>query len=124
MFNVGDYVTRKSYNNDIIFKIIAINDDVYYLKGVSVRLYADSYQDDLVICKEEDNDDSFRPSIDEYRNLNRNEYFYLPGRILHLDGDEEYLEKAFSNNKDDFFKFSYIYKKINDKYVLVDFKQA
>ena len=38
--------------------------------------------------------------------------------------DEEYLEKAFSNNKDDFFKFSYIYKKINDKYVLVDFKQA
>ena len=37
---------------------------------------------------------------------------------------EEYLEKAFSNNKDDFFKFSYIYKKINDKYVLVDFKQA
>ena len=91
MFNVGDYVTRKSYNNDIIFKIIAINDDVYYLKGVSVRLYADSYQDDLVICKEEDNDDSFRPSIDEYRNLNRNEYFYLPGRILHLDGDEEYL---------------------------------
>ena len=94
MFNVGDYVTRKSYNNDIIFKIIAINDDVYYLKGVSVRLYADSYQDDLVICKEEDNDDSFRPSIDEYRNLNRNEYFYLPGRILHLDGDEEYLEKC------------------------------
>ena len=38
--------------------------------------------------------------------------------------DEEYLEKAFSNNKDDFFKFSYIYKKINDKDVLVDFKQA
>ena len=38
--------------------------------------------------------------------------------------DEEYLEKAFSNNKDDFFKFSYIYKIINDKYVLVDFKQA
>ena len=38
--------------------------------------------------------------------------------------DEEYLEKAFSNNKDDFFKFSYIYKKINNKYVLLDFKQA
>lgn len=36
----------------------------------------------------------------------------------------EYLDKAFSNNKDDFFKFSYIYKKINNNYVLVDFKQA
>ena len=26
-------------------------------------------------------------TFDEYRNLNRNEYFYLPGRILHLDSD-------------------------------------
>ena len=94
MFNVGDYVTRKSYNNDIIFKIIDINGDIYYLKGVSVRLYADSYVDDLVLCKEDYEADSFRPSIDEYRDLNRNEYFYLPGRILHLDGDKRYLEKC------------------------------
>ena len=36
--------------------------------------------------------------------------------------DEEYLENAFNNNKDDFFKFSYFYKSVNDKYVLVDFK--
>ena len=34
--------------------------------------------------------------IDEYRDLNRNEYFYLPGRILHLDGDKEYLDKCMS----------------------------
>ena len=32
MFNVGDYVTRKIYNNDIVFKIIDIKNDVYYLK--------------------------------------------------------------------------------------------
>ena len=96
MFNVGDYVTRKSYNNDIIFKIIDIKGDIYYLKGVSVRLYADSYVDDLVLCKEDYEADSFRPSIDEYRDLNRNEYFYLPGRILHLDGDQDYLEKCMS----------------------------
>lgn len=96
MFNVGDYVTRKSYNNDIIFKIIDIKGDIYYLKGVSVRLYADSYVDDLVLCKDDYEADSFRPSIDEYRDLNRNEYFYLPGRILHLDGDQDYLEKCMS----------------------------
>lgn len=36
--------------------------------------------------------------------------------------DEEYLENAFNNNKDDFFIFTYIYKSVNDKYVLVDFK--
>ena len=40
------------------------------------------------------------------------------------ESDEEYLEAAFNNNKDDFLKFSYTYKKVNDKYVLVDFKQA
>ncbi len=94
MFNIGDYVTRNSYNNDIVFRIIDIKNDIYYLKGVTVRLYADSYYDDLVKCDEEDKTDSFRPTIDEYRNLNRNEYFYLPGRILHLDGDQDYLEKC------------------------------
>lgn len=96
MFNVGDYVTRNSYNNDIVFKIIDIRGDVYYLKGVCVRLFADSYKDDLVICNDYEDKDNFRPSIDEYRNLNRNEYFYLPGRILHLDGDEDYLERCMS----------------------------
>ena len=87
MFNIGDYVTRNSYNNDIIFKIIDIRNDIYYLKGLCVRLYADSYGDDLVLCNDLEDKDSFKPSIDEYRNLDRNEYFYLPGRILHLDGD-------------------------------------
>ena len=94
MFNVGDYVTRNSYNNDIVFKIVDIQGDTYYLKGVSVRLYADSSKNDLVICDTINENDGFRPSIDEYRDLNRNEYFYLPGRILHLDGDEEYVEKC------------------------------
>lgn len=96
MFNVGDYVTRNSYNNDIVFKIVDIQGDTYYLKGVSVRLYADSPKNDLVLCDTINENDGFRPSIDEYRDLNRNEYFYLPGRILHLDGDEEYLEKCMS----------------------------
>ena len=94
MLNVGDYVTRNSYNNDIVFKIIDIRGDIYYLKGVCVRLYADSHRDDLVICDDYEDKDNFRPSIDEYRNLNRNEYFYLPGRILHLDGDEDYLNRC------------------------------
>ena len=96
MFNVGDYVTRQSYNNDIIFRIIDIKDDIYYLKGVSVRLYADSFKDDLVLYNADGDMDSFRPTPDEYTDLNRNEFFYLPGIILHLDGDEEYLDKCMS----------------------------
>ena len=86
MLNIGDCVTRKSHDNDIVFKIIDKKDDIYYLKGLTVRLYADSPGEDLILCNEVDND-KFLPVIDEYRNLNRNEYFYLPGKILHLDGD-------------------------------------
>ena len=72
MFNIGDYVTRNSYNNDIVFKIVGNENDVYYLKGMCVRLYADSYKDDLVLCDYYEDKDNFIPSIDEYRDLNRN----------------------------------------------------
>ena len=47
MFKIGDFVTRNSYNNDILFTIIDIKDDIAYLKGIDVRLYADSSLDDL-----------------------------------------------------------------------------
>ena len=93
MFQIGDLVTRKSYDNDIIFKIIDIKEDIYVLKGVVVRLFADSPSDDLKIYNSNSIDD-FSPEIDGYRSLERDEYFYLPGRILHIDGDNEYLEKC------------------------------
>lgn len=108
MFNIGDFVTRKSYNNDIIFKIIEIKDDIYYLKGVTVRLYADSFYDDLVLSDDKV-DDEFRPNILEYRDLNRNEYFYLPGIILHIDGDKDYLDKCMSFYKSNKIKAYGIY---------------
>ena len=85
MFQLGDIVTRKSYDNDIIFKIIGVRENKYILKGVYVRLFADSPVDDLNLCNK--NDDDFNPNIDGYRILERNEYFYLPGRILHIDAD-------------------------------------
>ena len=94
MFKVGDYVTRNSYNNDIVFKIIAIKEDMYYLKGVTIRLLVDSLRDDLVLCKSNIEEDDFKPSIDEYRNLDRNDYFFLPGKVLQVDGDSEYLDKC------------------------------
>lgn len=86
MFKVGDLVTRKSYNNDIVFKIIDISGNSYILKGVVVRLFADSSFDDLKIYNSNSIDD-FVPEIDVYKSLERDEYFYLPGRILHIDTD-------------------------------------
>ena len=95
-FDIGDYVSRKSYNNDIIFKIIDIKEDTAVLKGVDLRLYADSNLSDL---KKEDvsntNDDrSIVNDNIKALDLNRDEYFYLPGKILHIDGDEEYLDRC------------------------------
>ena len=48
LFNIGDIVTRKSYHNDTFFEIIDITDDVVTLKGVNIRLEADSDICDLV----------------------------------------------------------------------------
>ena len=93
MFKIGDAVTRKSYNNDIVFKIIDIKDKMYILKGINVRLVADSTLDDLVLHDGNTvNDESLIDRIDE--NLDRNDFFYLPGKILHIDGDNEYLERC------------------------------
>jgi len=88
MYNIGDLVTRKSYDNDIVFKIIDIIEDNYILKGISIRLYADSYEEDLKLVSGEVKSD-FNPEITEYRTLDRNEYFYLPGKVLHIDSDSK-----------------------------------
>ncbi len=88
MFKIGDYVTRKSYDNDIIFKIYKIEDNKYYLKGADIRLYADSFLDDLVLYLGDiKNFDDFELSDEIDEKLNRDEYFYLPGKILHIDAD-------------------------------------
>ncbi len=90
----GDYVTRKSYENDTIFLVLNVRDNIYYLKGVDVRLYADSQKDDLVkVNKPKENDEFIEKFKDEFL-MNRNEFFYLPPKLLHLDGDPQYLERC------------------------------
>lgn len=93
-FNIGDYVTRKSYNNDIIFKIVKIEEDLYYLEGKNTRLCADAMVEDLELSHEND-DEEFLKKI-EIPELERDDYFYLPGKILHIDGDQEYLNRCLS----------------------------
>ena len=94
-FNIGDLVTRNSYNNDTIFKIIDIDNEVAYLKGINIRLEADSELADLkkVLETKDLNDDKI--FLDRFEvKLNRDEYFYLPGKVVHIDGDEEYLTRC------------------------------
>ena len=88
--NIGDYVTRNSHNNDMIFKVISINEEVCYLKGVNVRLIADSDITDLVKVDFKEQDDT--PVIERIKEttnkLDRDDNFYLQGKILHIDADK------------------------------------
>lgn len=95
--NIGDLVTRNSYDNDLIFKIIDIDNDIYYLKGINVRLFADSILDDLKAYDGEldiEEESVFQERIKDKREVERDEYFYLPGKVLHIDGDKEYLNRC------------------------------
>ncbi len=96
MFKPGDLVTRISHGNDVVFKIEKIENEVAYLSGVNVRLCADSNINDLVLVdtKENNEDKSFYDKLETIRNFERSDYFYIPGKILHVDGDREYLNRC------------------------------
>lgn len=101
-YQIGQYVTRKSYNHDLVFRIIDIKEKEYILKGKSVRLYADSPEEDLEIYRNQNDEEEtlFIERLKEDEVLNRDEYFYLPGKILHIDGDKEYLERCLKYYKE------------------------
>ncbi|MBO3374655.1 sporulation peptidase YabG [Clostridium perfringens] len=123
---VGDLVVRKSYSKDITFKIIDIKENeegiTYILKGLHIRIIADSNGEDLEKVEDDfagDKDKSFDSKMNdiikkvilsreqknnqlmtrgsEEDNLKRTEkekglVFGRPGRILHIDGDPSYME--------------------------------
>jgi len=123
-FQPGDIVVRKSYGCDIIFRIKAIYENkegkiIAVLKGVDIRLMADAPLDDLTQIVEIDysryrNESMAQNNVKvktvlEHRKIIRSkgpwrsnalalpegeEYFDIPGRVLHIDGDEEYLNKC------------------------------
>ena len=118
-FNVGDIVSRNSYSNDVIFKIIKIENDKAYLKGVEVRLLADAPISDLKICSDKTTD-SFEVNISTEEKDRNKEYFYLPGRVLHLDGDGDYLESCLK-----FYKSKKVYaigKKIKEENIPIQIR--
>ena len=109
----GDLVTRPSYNDDILFMVIKIDDQTNsaILRGYFVRLLADAPLDDLVIWQ--DDKEQVISSLDQSSqqvsnnpvqhrgimqnqktNLRKNEngYGHIDGSVLHLDGDKKYLE--------------------------------
>lgn len=98
MIKIGDIVSRNKYNNDTLFRVDKIEDNICYLRGISIRLCADSTIDDLK--KEEDiNEDrsyeeEFLSELNDDIESYRSDFFYIPGKILHIDGDNEYLQRC------------------------------
>ena len=116
---IGDIVVRKSYDKDITFKIIDVKKEngntIYILKGINIRIIADSKKDDLEkvgkefvgekdkilnsrVRKAIKNAVSLRGDIASRSSKSSkitpsNELMFgRPGKILHVDGDDEYME--------------------------------
>ncbi len=113
---IGDIVVRKSYDKDITFKVVDIKNNIAILKGINIRIIADSNIEDLEKAETEEEDHRFMMgSADVILNRRVNEViknvmnrrkelekrelkdkeemsFGRPGRILHIDGDSEYME--------------------------------
>lgn len=113
---IGDVVARASYDKDVFFKVVDIKKDKGYctLKGLNIRVLADAPIDDLVLPSSAEIRDYkreyikksnesmerifYRRELEKQRRLLRNGtkqvngFFDLPGVVLHIDGDEDYLD--------------------------------
>ncbi|MFC4777175.1 sporulation peptidase YabG [Paenibacillus sp. GCM10023252] len=114
----GDLVVRKSYGGDVLFRIEAIQQTHAVLKGTDYRLLADSPIPDLSVVRDPEYTSAsqqVRIKVNEsmkrmhkQRELQSEQteeeirvalqqtqpYFEVPGKVLHLDGDNNYLKKS------------------------------
>lgn len=100
---VGDYVVRKSYGGDILFRIVSIsNMGIARLKGISYRIIADAPISDLELAggmrftnKEttimEQIDETVKLIVEEKKDLLARPILQKTGKVLHIDGDTFYL---------------------------------
>lgn len=109
----GDIVGRISYGKDIIFIVERIikskeNQEIAILKGIAVRIQADSPIEDLEIIESKQVENHLR-ALDEglEKRIKKREILLKEspltvrekmiihtGRILHIDGDKRYSEKS------------------------------
>jgi len=109
-FKVGDFVSRKSYGEDVYFTIEKIDlvrrlPPIYTLRGVTHRLLADATADDLVpVNHEKVNERVSRIAAGTDRRHVQARFTQIfpsllkirarPGSILHFDGDKDFLKRC------------------------------
>ena len=114
MISIGSIVARRSYNQDLCRKVLDIKftgrKKTAILGGLNYRLIADADLDDLVVKSDKEvvyyqlSDSQevykkFSKVIFDRKFKVEEEYFEIPGRILHLDGDADYLEQCLRTYK-------------------------
>ncbi|MFS0749663.1 sporulation peptidase YabG [Oceanobacillus sp. 1P07AA] len=114
----GELVTRKSYEHDLLFRVVEIKKDIAVLHGEDLRLAADAPISDLEKVdqrekkrrkeqEKEKQETSYRLFRQDYQLMrekrnyeatdgysNAANYFQLPAKVLHMDGDANYLRKC------------------------------
>lgn len=100
----GDIVGRISYGKDIYFivdRVIRIkkNTQVAILKGLTIRIKADSLTEDLELIDKKmikntmnDLENRISERLSKYSKRVRKKFKF--GKILHLDGDSRYTQKS------------------------------
>lgn len=121
-YKEGDIVVRKKYGGDVMFRVVDIleNEDgipLALLKGLFLRLIADAPLGDLCLVSQHDvstqrikTDIMYQDHVNQvlrrrgkrertgWRNdpgekkEKRLPFYEVPGKVLHLDGDTEYLD--------------------------------
>lgn len=113
---IGDLVVRPSHNGDVLFKVVGVRGGRAILKGVYLRLMADAPLNDLRRVDQREYEEIkknterlLRRALarstsrtgangrEQGRGPSRDgssKRVKLPGRVLHLDGDREYLDKC------------------------------
>lgn len=111
MFKVGDIVARRSHKQDLFFRVEQIlsvsGERVAILKGINLRLIADAPLQDLIgknpaeVAHYQREDfqgiyNKLKIVVNQRKAVQdvQDEFYEIPGRVLHLDGDEEYLDQC------------------------------
>ncbi|TGE36493.1 sporulation peptidase YabG [Desulfosporosinus fructosivorans] len=117
MFHVGDIVARFSHQEDIFFHVDQIHVNLAgeakaILKGLNLRLLADAPISDLIAkspvevanYEREDNKMIYQKlnKLTSQRKVDlddKSDFFEIPGRVLQVDGDQDYLSQCIKTYK-------------------------
>lgn len=93
----GDIVSRLSHHQDVIFVIEKIEGNTAYLRGLYIRLIADSELNDLVPVDTTSLERYNETKLEYEKSIiasYKKKIGHITGKILHLDSDPFYLTKC------------------------------